>query len=362
MARKLPWLAVESNRAAKTKASNPRLPKRKPPEDDAPSDSSDGLPGYSTSHKPRQRAQIRNPSSSPPPAQPTEEFMIDGLSNDDGWVMVEDEFLTTAKLFTAHLHHADYQRLKKLSRSRGASTLSSIARPTDGRTKQSVLTQKVILSASVGKSIQKGLKNVFGSDDDGEENDPYLKDPKLAGLMSQEKDGAILGKVIHSHEKSSRTQEISRDARRFSTVDSDETDEDDLDAQSRSASQNIAKAQRSGQTNKHVSKPAVPATKESDRNGRVTAFESSLSTSMFKRPIDPEPKRSTTLPEPSHPSPKPPPSDDFGLLSRRTALPAKLAAKMNRMKASETKQDTEKKDEETKKTTSRLSDVPTFLL
>jgi hypothetical protein len=32
---------------------------------------------------------------------------------DDEWMMVEDEFLQTAKLFTRHLHLAEYERLKK---------------------------------------------------------------------------------------------------------------------------------------------------------------------------------------------------------------------------------------------------------
>ena len=42
--------------------------------------------------------------------------------------MVEDEFYSTAQLFTSHLHHAEYVRLKNLARARPA------ARPTDMRT------------------------------------------------------------------------------------------------------------------------------------------------------------------------------------------------------------------------------------
>lgn len=63
----------------------------------------------------------RIPSSSPPPSQdfsePKVEFMHKGVSKfdlrDDEWMMVEDEFLETAKLFTRHLHIAEYQKLKK---------------------------------------------------------------------------------------------------------------------------------------------------------------------------------------------------------------------------------------------------------
>ncbi|PVI08558.1 hypothetical protein DM02DRAFT_607946 [Periconia macrospinosa] len=61
----------------------------------------------------------RAPSSSPPPVAelpPDIEFMDSGVNKfdlrDDEWIMVEDEFLQTAKLFTRHLHLAEYERMK----------------------------------------------------------------------------------------------------------------------------------------------------------------------------------------------------------------------------------------------------------
>ena len=45
---------------------------------------------------------------------------------DDGWMMVEDEFLQTAKLFTRHLHLAEYERLRKELR---ASKGKEVVRP-----------------------------------------------------------------------------------------------------------------------------------------------------------------------------------------------------------------------------------------
>lgn len=44
--------------------------------------------------------------------------MRPGLVADDAYVMVEDEFLVTARSFTAHLHYAEYQRLKAVARAR----------------------------------------------------------------------------------------------------------------------------------------------------------------------------------------------------------------------------------------------------
>ena len=48
--------------------------------------------------------------------------------------MVEDEFLSAAQAFTRHLHHAEYHRLKHEAKNRNASTITSISRPTDGKT------------------------------------------------------------------------------------------------------------------------------------------------------------------------------------------------------------------------------------
>ena len=93
----------------------------------------------------------RTPSTSPPPAPPSHEYakppqpihttnqllfslMQDGLDGDDIYIMVEDEFHAVAKMFTQHLHHAEYVRLKNLAKGRTTSTVSTISRPTDSIT------------------------------------------------------------------------------------------------------------------------------------------------------------------------------------------------------------------------------------
>ena len=60
--------------------------------------------------------------------------MHDGLDGDDIYIMVEDEFLAIAKRFTQHLHHAEYVRLKNAAKTRNASTITTISRPTDSIT------------------------------------------------------------------------------------------------------------------------------------------------------------------------------------------------------------------------------------
>lgn len=67
--------------------------------------------------------------------------MRPGLSADDIYIMVEDEFLTTARLYTAHLHRAEYQRLKLLSRNRPPIT-SALDRPIDSITEMRAETKK----------------------------------------------------------------------------------------------------------------------------------------------------------------------------------------------------------------------------
>lgn len=56
--------------------------------------------------------------------------------------MVEDEFLATARAFTAHLHHAEYLRLKNAAKARSENAVNGIERPVDGVTAMRVETRK----------------------------------------------------------------------------------------------------------------------------------------------------------------------------------------------------------------------------
>jgi len=53
-------------------------------------------------------------------------------SDDDKWIMVEDEFLSTAQLFTKSLHKQEYQRLQEEANSKNASQIRHIQRPVTG--------------------------------------------------------------------------------------------------------------------------------------------------------------------------------------------------------------------------------------
>ncbi|KAI1090297.1 hypothetical protein F5B19DRAFT_330954 [Rostrohypoxylon terebratum] len=86
---------------------------------------------HSTSATPNKGPRAK--STSPPPEPLQESYMIEGLENDDLYRMVEDEFLSTAQQFTAHLHAAEYHRLKAASKSQNADTIRDISRPVVGR-------------------------------------------------------------------------------------------------------------------------------------------------------------------------------------------------------------------------------------
>ena len=58
--------------------------------------------------------------------------MIEGPEGDDRYRMVEDELLSVARRFTAHLHAAEYQRLQEAAKSQNARAIKDISRPVVG--------------------------------------------------------------------------------------------------------------------------------------------------------------------------------------------------------------------------------------
>ena len=188
MPRKLPWLADAAPKRGKAKDVPSSSPKPKRKRDSSPEDLVDSdlnaIGSVTPEQKPKRRPD-RTPSTSPPPAPPDVEYMREGYNADDIYVMVEDEFLSTAKVFTQYIHHAEYVRLKKLAKSRGAGTLQAISRGTDGRTEQSNGLRMKLEAEEKRKKIRDGMKNMESSEASEAEDD--FVDPQLAGLMTSEK-------------------------------------------------------------------------------------------------------------------------------------------------------------------------------
>lgn len=190
MPRTLPWLAQAKTVRPQHSSSSP-APKRKraatPTSDPDLVDSDLNTTGVGTLTPERRKVRKpgRSPSTSPPPAPPDVEYMREGFTQDDIWMMVEDEFLSTAQMFTQHIHHAEYVRLKKLAKSRGQSTLQALDRPTDGRTAQSTATKLRLEAEEKARKAKAGVKAMIGGgESDEEEEDDYMLDPQLAGLMT----------------------------------------------------------------------------------------------------------------------------------------------------------------------------------
>jgi hypothetical protein len=197
--------------------------------------------------------------------------MMDGIEQDDGYRMVEDELRAVAGHFTAHLHAAEYQRLKILARSQNAESIQSLARPVSG-----IMTDQVRRRQALSSYIKKrdrGLRSALGrravettSDVDDNEGDEVEEltgvGTSLQGLMnSPRKKQVPLSRILPQtsvRRDASATNTVSADGER-----EDEGDDDDLDtktAQSHSILQmrNRPAQQPNPHGNLSSTPPAVP--------------------------------------------------------------------------------------------------------
>ncbi|CAO1601551.1 hypothetical protein XANCAGTX0491_005206 [Xanthoria calcicola] len=122
--------------------------------------------------------------------------MHEGLAHDDIYIMVEDEFLSAAQLFTSHLHHAEYVRLKNAAKARNGSNIT--ARPTDSITAMRAETKKKKEAevrtgknrAALDKMMSDTRANIAlssdeeQSEDEDEEDDQPWAGTSLQGLMA----------------------------------------------------------------------------------------------------------------------------------------------------------------------------------
>ena len=198
----------------------------------------------------------RSPSTSPPPAPPSVEYMREGYGADDAWMMVEDELYSTAQLYTQHLHHAAYAEQKRRAQARGDKVMRTMNRPTDGRTQRNGM---VVEREEREKSIKKALEV--------EEEGGILTDPLLGALMNDpQRMGRALegiGKAksksraangfLRSPEKPRRTfTEVPNDDRGAVSDEHSETESDDLDGPAPKATKQHTKS-----STKPVSQPSA---------------------------------------------------------------------------------------------------------
>lgn len=241
--------------------------------------------------------------------------MHEGLSHDDIYIMVEDEFLATAQLFTSHLHHAEYVRLKHAAKARNAA-LSNTARPTDSITAMRAETlKKKQAEARAGKNkmaLEEMKENAMGNiaaddhqtDGDEEESDagkaPWVG-TSLQGLMAPDARKQNLTSLSGLHGIKSST----RAANGYSKPDDSQQSPKQRDLYSvsnSSTSRLLVKAPMNGQAmrnNTHTSesKGRLPSKRLSDISS--TSSSSDDLDAPTTRPSRPKP--TANKPKPSNP-------------------------------------------------------------
>lgn len=185
--------------------------------------------------KPLLSNQTRSPSTSPPPQSPSVEYMREGYSLDDAWMMVEDEFLATAQLYTQHLHHAAYAEQKRRAQARGERVLRTMERHTDGRTRRDGM---VVEREERERGIRKAVDEE--EDEEGELTDPLLgalmNDPRrmgraLEGVGKVKSESRAAKGFLRSPEKAKRTFGLGErgGGEEVEGEDEEDAESDDLD-------------------------------------------------------------------------------------------------------------------------------------
>ncbi|KAK1997825.1 hypothetical protein LX36DRAFT_577531 [Colletotrichum falcatum] len=199
MTRRLPWSRDTPEKLPSSKKATSRTTPRKPavPQRATPKQSTT-TPSLGNSSRKTARSngflEDRSPSTSPPPEPLPENFMIEGLEYDDKYRMVEDELFAVAGQFTAHLHAAEYQRLKAQTRSQNAETIKNISRPVVGSlTDLARKRQEELLRKKKQREALRRAKQEAGREDDesGDETSIPWRGTSLQGLMHSPRKQAV---------------------------------------------------------------------------------------------------------------------------------------------------------------------------
>ncbi|KAJ4422922.1 hypothetical protein N0V82_002449 [Gnomoniopsis sp. IMI 355080] len=211
MGRTLPWKKQGSASGAREGARRTAFARTN---DDVTSSPREG-PSPSNPLTPRPRARVSTTSPSPlaktEPAQDALDdgfgqeipalpatLMISGLQHDDKWRMVEDEFVAMAHKLTAHLHAAEYQRLKKAAQAQNADAIQSLSRPVTAPMTGRVKRRQTVVSLQ--KSQLKGIRRALSRTQDAEQDEvdelPWAG-TNLEGLMDSPRKSMVpLTKMI----------------------------------------------------------------------------------------------------------------------------------------------------------------------
>lgn len=113
-------------------------------------------------------------------------FLIPGINNDDGWVMVEDEFYAVAQTYTQHLHYAEYLRRRREVKNENSASLEKAERHTDGLTPLPKDIQRKREQEALREQQKAGVAKVVGgkADEVDGEDDELFAGTHLHNLMT----------------------------------------------------------------------------------------------------------------------------------------------------------------------------------
>lgn len=411
MARKLPWAnpsttdpqapASRPQKRVKTENATPKL-EAKSKGIDSYLRSDDATPTRSPSpRKPKVKSQSRdqrlgepNLSSSPPPPGPPEiDGMIEGLDGDDVYMMVEDEFYSTAQTFTAHLHHAEYKRLMKEAREkkRQQPAVPAVSIDATGEVKEKLKRRALEERQSTG--VRSMMGDLLSSDREGDEelereeeekvNDPWAG-TSLAPLMRDDSSSRLSLKGLERISGATRAAQGFGPSRSRGAVEV-EVVEDESESKRKNATQ--AKEDRS---NNSLSR-AGRAMRKAGESSCLVGPEAARSKASFMK--EEESPRSNGLPAPPRPAtgnyqiPEPKLVERGDMVSRDKSKPARdvpkkkyksfidslddfdedmfeqTQAQVSRMPALPEKPRTKRevKEKEKKDRSSRYDEIPIFL-
>lgn len=397
MPRQLPWKTGGGGSRTQTIKPSIRTPKTQKIPDDIDGDFSDDtalygsnkgknkakatagsddlLPEPSASHTKKTdntRLEPRAASSSPPPLEDDalpNGSMRKGVSKfdlrDDEWMMVEDEFLETAKLFTRHLHIAEYDRLKETIEAKKKE--AEMARPVVPGAKRSVEGAMKEKAKAQESRQKKAIRDVFVSLGDESEVEDVTYRVRSSTSLSTTKP-------------------------RPPTTVSHGTESDDLDAPRAPKLKHVASASAiaskpqppappmSKPAPSSFAKPALPApptaARPRSRVPRMTPFEmlddyTPPPTTTRAPPPAPPPCDTFPLQTTSAPSPQPSQTvktarprrsidllDEWGSASAGNEVSKEVAERIAKRKAERAREGEGKG----KKRATRIDDIPTFLI
>lgn len=133
--------------------------------------------------------------------------MLEGYDRDDIYIMVEDEFDAVARIFTKHLHHAEYERFKALAKERNSSTASAISRPVDSITAMRAETRKK-KEAEARDAKNKATLERFSNPAKRQRSDSDISDPEDQDKDTRSWKGTALQDLMRRSPKKNQTSLI----------------------------------------------------------------------------------------------------------------------------------------------------------